>query len=149
MKDNANALQYEVTLNFEAPLFTGFEAMYEKRMALADMQLTRKELAQLELDIALEVLTQSRLLQAAQEMMPDAEDELSNSLKAYESVLEIYRAGKESISAVSDVQRQLAAARVRYSDVKTRWLVSIAKLAYSTGTLAPYTSMERLCEENP
>lgn len=143
VNDKANAMQYDVALTLDVPLFTGFDAMYQKRMAFADAQLSREELSQLELDISLEVLTYSRLLQEAQEMMPDAEEVLTNSLKAYESILEIYQAGKEKISAVSDVQRQLAAARVRYSDVKTRWLVSQAKLAYATGT------MGSICEENP
>lgn len=143
LHDKANAMQYDVALNLEVPLFTGFDAMYQKRIAFADAQLSREDLSQLELDISLEVLTYSRSLEEAQEMMPDAEEVLTNSLKAYESVLEIYQAGKEKISAVSDVQRQLAAARVSYSDVKTRWLVSQAKLAYATGT------MGKICEENP
>lgn len=146
--DKANAMQYEVTVNLAVPLFTGFDDMYQKRMAFADAKLSREDLAQLELDISLEVLTHSRLLEGAQAMMPDAQDELSNSHKAYESILEIYKAGKERMSAVSDAQRQLASARVRYSDIKTRWLVSIAKLAYATGTLAPYCStMEEPCEK--
>lgn len=138
--DKTNAGQYEVTVGLSYPLFTGFEAMYQKRMALADAQLSRESLAQLELDIALEVLTQSRSVEAAQEMMPDAEEALKNSLKAYESMFEIYRAGKERMSALSDVQRQLAAARIHFSEVKTQWLTSIARLAYATGTLVPYTS---------
>lgn len=149
MDDKANAAQYEVTVNLQVPLFTGFEAMYQKRMALADTELSREEMAQLELDIALEVLTQSRYLEGAQASLSDAEEGLQNFLKAYAGVLEIYRAGKERISAVSEVQRQLAAARVRYSDIKTRWLASIAKLAYATGTLAPYMETETTCESDP
>ena len=74
-------------------------------------------------------------LQAAQEMLHDAEDNLANSLKAYEGMLAKYKAGTEGITDVSNAQRQLAAARVRYSDVKTRWLVSIANLAYATGII--------------
>lgn len=144
VSDKANAAQYEVTVNFTVPLFTGFDAMYQNRMAFADAQLSREELAQVELDIALDVLTQTRLLEGVQAMMPDAEEVLNNSRKAYQSMLEIYQAGKERMSALSDVQQQLAAARVRYSDIKIRWLISLAKLAYATGTLAP---MEKTCEE--
>lgn len=133
--NKANAMHYAVTLDLAIPLFTGFDAMYQKRMAYANTQVSREELAQLELDISLEVLTHSRLLEAFQEMMCDVEVELENSLKAYQGMLEIYRAGKERISAVSEAQRQLAAARVHYSDIQTRWLISSAKLAYATGTL--------------
>ncbi len=134
-QDNTEAGQYMVSLNLEVPLFTGFELMYNNRQAYADTQLTLEECAELQLDIALEVLTHSRTLQAVQEMLPDAEANLISSQKAYESTLERYKAGKEGIAEVSFSQRQLAAARVRYSEVKTRWLVSLANLAYATGTL--------------
>jgi outer membrane protein len=146
-RDRANALQYEVSLNLGIPLFNGFETMYQNRFAFADAKLSREELNQLELDISLEVLTNSRLLEANQEMLPVADEDLNNSVKAYESVLERYQAGKERITEVSIAQKQLAEARVRYSDIKTQWLVSIARLAYATGTLAPY--LEKQCPENP
>ena len=135
VNDKANDLHYQVSVNFAVPLFTGFEAMYQNRMALADLELSRVELAKLELDISLEVLTSSLSLEGLQEMMPEAEEELKNSLKAYEAMLDIYKAGKEEMSAVSTVQRQLAASRIRYSDIKTRWLIAVAKLAYATGSL--------------
>lgn len=133
--DKANGMQYAITLNFDIPVFDGFETMYNNRIAFADEKISMEELAQLELDISLEVLTNSRLLEAAQEMLPNAEEDLKNSTKAYESVLERYQAGKERMTEVSNAQRQLAEARVRFSDIKTRWLLSIAKLAYATGTL--------------
>lgn len=136
--DKAHGAHYEVSVNFEFPLFTGFDAMYQKRMAFADSKISMEELAELELDISVEVLTHSRTLEAAQEILPDADEYLKNSIKAYEGVLEKYKAGKERMTELSIAQQQLAEARVRYSDVKTRWLVSLAQLAYSTGTLAPY-----------
>lgn len=146
VNDHASGLQYEVMLNIEMPLFTGFEITYQNRMAYADAQLSLEEMNELQLNISLEVLTHSRSLEAAQEMFPNADENLNNAMKAYECVLERYKAGKEHIAEVSNALRQLAAARVRYSDVKTRWLVSLANLAYATGTMAPY--MERSCEQN-
>lgn len=146
ISDKAGGMQYEVMLNVELPLFTGFDTMYQNRMAYADAQLSMEEMNDLQLNISLEVLTYSRSLEAAQEMLPDAEDNLKNATKAYDGVLERYKAGKEHIAEVSNALRQLAAARVRYSDIKTRWLVSLANLAYATGTLAPY--METSCIKN-
>lgn len=144
VNDKSNGLQYEVAFNVDMPLFTGFEATYQSRMAYADTQMSIEEMNELQLSIAMEVLTHSRTLQAAQEILPDAEDQLINATKAYDSVLERYRAGKEHIAEVSNALRQLANARLRYSDVKTRWLIALANLAYATGTLAPY--METPCE---
>jgi outer membrane protein len=136
--DKANAAHYQVSLNVDLPLFMGFETMYNNCMAYAETQMAEEELAELQLNISLEVLACSRSLEAAEEMLPEAEENLTCSTKAYESVLDRYKAGKETIASMSNAQRQLAAARIRYSDVKTRWLASIANLAYATGTLAPY-----------
>jgi outer membrane protein TolC len=143
--DKTDEGHYQIGLNFEMPVFKGFETMYKNRIAYADTQLSMEELAELELEISLEVLTASNIMHAASEMMPEAEIYLDSSLKAYESVISKYKAGKEGIAEVSNAQRQLAAARVRYSDIKTRWVVSIANLAFATGTLAPY--MEKKCED--
>lgn len=138
--------QYEIALNLDVPFFNGFKSMYENRKAYADTQISYQELIELQIDITFEVLKHSRSVQAAQEMIPDAEMNLNNSIKAYEGVVEKYKAGKEGITEVSWAQRQLATARVRYSEVKTKLLVSIANLAFATGTLAPY--MEAPCQEN-
>lgn len=146
-QDKANGGQYRVAVNFEMPIFTGFEATYQNRAAYAEEELTSEELAQLELDIALDVLTYSRSVEASMQMLPDAKEDLESSTKAYDCVLERYKAGKERIAELSIAQRQLALARVRYSDVKTRWLVSIANLAYATGTLVP--SLEAPCKNTP
>lgn len=145
--DHANGGQYRVSLNLDMPLFTGFNTTYSNRIAYADARLSVDQLDELQLKIALEVLTASRTLQAAQEMLPDADENLKNATRAYESVLAKYRAGKERITDVSYAQQELAAARVLYSDIRTRWLVSIANLAYATGSLIPY--MESPCANTP
>lgn len=146
LHDKANAAQYQVSLNLEIPLFDGFDHIYQNRMAFADTKISAQELSQLELDIALEVLTYSKNLEAAQEMLPYADDNLKNASKAYEGVLEKYKAGKEGIAELSNALRQLASARIRYSDVRTKLLVAAANLAYATGTLTPY--METPCLKN-
>jgi outer membrane protein TolC len=128
---------YQISLNFEMPLFNGFEGVYQHRIAYADTQLSLEDLSELQLDIILEVLTHNRTLQAVQEMLPEAEENLNSALKAYESTLQRYQAGIERIAEVSNAQRQLATARVRHSEVKTRWFTSMANLAYATGTLRP------------
>lgn len=143
--DKADAAQYQVRLNLELPLFDGFDHIYRNRMAFADAKITAEELSQLELDIALEVLTYSRTLESAQEMLPFAEDYLKNTELAYEGMLEKYRAGKETITEVSTALRQLAIARKRFSDVRTKLLVASANLAYATGTLTPY--LETPCKK--
>lgn len=135
--DNASPGHYDITLNVEIPLFKGFETVYKNRYAYAEAEATEEELAQMELDISLEVLTHARSLEAAREMIAYAQVGMDNSLKAYQGVMDKYKAGKEGIDEVSNALRQLAAARIRYSDIQTRYLVSMANLAYAVGVLTP------------
>ena len=135
--DKTSGGQYEISLNLNIPLFKGFDTVYQNCIAYSNAKLAMEDLAQLQLDILLEVQKYSRSLQAAQEMLPYADENLKSSIQAYESVLHRYQAGKERITEVSNAQQQLAAARIRYSEVKMRWLVAVANLAYSTGTLTP------------
>lgn len=133
--DKTDSGQYQISLNLTIPLFKGFDTVYQNCVAYSNMKLAEEDLAQLQLDILLEVQKYSRSLEAGQEMLPYADESLKNSIQAYEGVLSRYQAGKEKITEVSNAQQQLAAARIRYSDIKMGWLVSIANLAYATGTL--------------
>ncbi|MBA3602298.1 MAG: TolC family protein [Parachlamydiaceae bacterium] len=134
---------YRVSLNLEVPIFTGFEDVYQKRMAYADIKISEEELAQLELEIALEVLTQSNSVEATREMLKFAKENLDNAQAAYDATLEKYNAGKERIAEVSIALRQIVHARVRYSEIHARYLTAIANLAFVTGSLNP--SMEGRC----
>ena len=137
-RDKAPAAHYEVTLKLDIPLFDGFDKSYKLRQARADLHLSSLEVANLELDISLEILTHSRNLKAAQEMIAFAQENLDNALLAYEGVLNKYQAGHISIAELSNALRQLAMARLRQSEIQTRYYVSMANLAYATGTLPPY-----------
>ncbi|MBA3236721.1 MAG: TolC family protein [Parachlamydiaceae bacterium] len=143
VRDKTNADHYQIALNLDVPLFTGFDATYQNRMAFANVKISENELLQLELNIALEVLTQSSKVESSREMLYYAKINLENAQAAYEGTLEKYQAGKESIAEVSMTLRQIVSARVRYSEINARYLISIANLAYATGTLSPY--MEDKC----
>ena len=128
--------QYEGALSLDFPLFTGFQATYERHAAYADTQIAESELAQLELDIALEVLTYARQFQAAQEVLSIAYENVDNSFKSYEGVLEKYKLGKDSIFDLTDAQTQLVDARLILANAKIEWYRSLAQLAYATGTIS-------------
>lgn len=146
-RDKAHGAHYQVAFNIDIPLFNGFASMYEKGIAYANARLSAEELAKVELDIALEVLTYSKLVESTQEMLEYANSNLQNSQLAYEGILDKYKAGTERMSETSSALRQLLAARVRYSDIKTRQMIALANLAYATGILTPY--MEDSCDKLP
>lgn len=141
--DGANGAHYQILLNFDVPLFNGFSNSYENKAAYADVRIEEEDAADLELDIALDVLTFSKSVEASEEMLFYADENLQSAKKAYEGTLDKYQIGEESIIELNTAQKQLAEARVIYSEIKSRLLVSIANLAYATGTLHP--SMEPPC----
>lgn len=143
VNDKANAGHYQVALNLEAPLFTGFDAWYQNRKAAADVKITEEDLIQLELDAALEVLSQSSIVESTLEMLQYAKVNLDNAQAAYDGTLEKYHAGKERFAELSIALRQLVTARIRYSDIQARHLIAIANLAYATGSLS--LNMEDSC----
>jgi outer membrane protein TolC len=137
LSDKTHGAQYDVVLDLKIPIFDGFYTVYQTRQAFADRQMSMEELAELQLEMSVEVLTYARQLEAAKEMIDYALDNLESAEKAYEGVLLKYQAGKENIFDLSNAQRQLAHARLKFSDVRTRYLISAANLAYATGTLSP------------
>lgn len=137
--DHSNGSHYRLALNFDMPLYDGFESIYQNRIAYSDSKATEAELERLELEIALEILTYSRLFEAAQEVLGLSQQNLQNSFKTFEGTLEKYRAGTQSIFDLTAAQKQLADARIKHSDAKTRWYRTLAQLAYSTGTIAHFT----------
>jgi len=134
-KDHANGLQYNIGLNLDFPVFDGYESIYQTRIAYSNIQITESELQKLELDIALEVLTYSRLFEASQEILQFADDNLQFSIKTFDGILDKYRAGTQSIFELTAAQKQLADARIRHSDAKIRWYKALSQLAYATGTI--------------
>lgn len=131
----AHGAHYGIRINLDIPLFTGFEATYQKRRALAEAEIAAEELAQLEKDITLEIVTFGQQVEAGESLLSYAEESLKYALLAYEGTLEKYHAGKEGIAEVSQSLKQLASSRQRLSETKTKWLVAIANLAYATGGL--------------
>jgi outer membrane protein len=138
LTEKTRSSSYEVSFNVHVPLFSGFETIYKVKMAKAELQTSIEELFQLELALAQEVLSQRSFFEAAQERLALAEKNLESVKLAYQGTLERYRAGKKNeIFEVSSALGELAKARVTFSEVKTEWLVSLAKLAYATGSLTP------------
>lgn len=137
--DKSNGYNYNVGLYLDIPLFNGFEATYQNRVAYSEVQISETELERLELEIALEVLTYRCWFEAAQEILQLAQENLQNSVKTFEGVLDKYKAGTQSIFDLTSAQKQLADARLKHADAKTRWYRSLAQLAYATGSIMTHT----------
>lgn len=138
--DHANGFRYNAAVCVDVPIFNGFEPTYQRRMAYYDINTTSEELAKLELDIALEVFTYSLGVETAEELIALTRDNLESALRTYNGTIDRYKAGVLTIFDLTSAQRQLAAARIKQSEAKTRWYRSLAQLAYATGSI--------ICEES-
>lgn len=134
-KHNGNGYNYTAGLTLDVPIFRGFEYSYQKRLAVADADMTLAELKELNNNIALELVTFSESAKAAGEAYRWSERYLEEATKSYEGALESYKAGLQNIFDLLQSQRYLADARIRKTQARTQWLVSIAQLAFATGSL--------------
>jgi len=64
-----------------------------------------------------------------------SDEYLEESTKTYEGTLDRYKAGLQNIFDLIQTQRVLADARIKRTQAKTQWLVSLAQLAFATGTI--------------
>jgi outer membrane protein len=145
IKDRASGYNYRVGLTLEIPIFDGFYYTYRNREAEAQAEAALEDLNSLQIAVALEVLVASRYVDAAQDILGLAKDRLEYALKTYEGTLDKYKVGTNSIFELIDAQQRLANARVKYSEAKFRWYLSVASLSYATGTLG---SLTQLSEES-
>jgi outer membrane protein len=134
-KHKGSGYNYNTGLILGFPIFKGFEYSYRKRLALANVEITTAELRELQEDIALEVLSFSESVKAACDILKWSDEYLEESTKTYEGTLEGYKAGLQNIFDLIQTQRVLADARIKRTQARTQWLVSLAQLAFATGTI--------------
>jgi outer membrane protein len=133
-KHQGNGYNYSAGLALEVPVFKGFEYTYQKRQALADVEMSAAELISLQNAISLEVLNYSEKVKASTEAMRYSEEFFADSLQSYDNSLESYKAGLINIFDLLQTQRFLADARNKKAQARTEWLVSLSLLAFATGS---------------
>jgi outer membrane protein TolC len=133
-KHRDRGYNYSAGIMLDIPLFKGFENSYQKRMALADEEITAAELKALQEEVALEVWTYSAAVKAAEEALEWSSLYLEEATKSYEASMESYKAGLQNIFDLIQAQRSLADARMKKAQIKTQWLVSLSQLAFATGS---------------
>lgn len=134
-KHENSGYNYNVGLALDIPLFRGFDSIYRKRLASSDVEMTLAEIKELQVAIALEVLSYSAAVKAADESLGWSGTYLDEAKKSYEGSLENYKAGLQNIFDLIQAQRNLSDARMKQVQARTQWLVSLAQLAFATGSI--------------
>lgn len=134
-KHQDSGYNYTVGLALDIPLFRGFDSIYRKRLAASDVEMTLAEIKELQVAIALEVLSYSAAVQSANESLGWSDNYLEEAAKSYEGSLESYKVGLQNIFDLIQAQRNLSDARIKQVQARTQWLVSLAQLAFATGSI--------------
>lgn len=119
------------------PLFRGFYYKNGVRGAKANLEQSKANFHQTELNIIKDVSISYQNLKTASETIRFSEDYVASASTEFDIALQSYKAGTRTILDVLSAQSSLADARSKLASSKRDWYTSLAGLAYATGSLCP------------
>jgi outer membrane protein TolC len=122
-----------VTLNF--PIFNGFYYRNQIKNAQANVELSRAQLQQSELVMIQNVTTAHMGVKTAATNLGDSEEYLKAAELEFNIALTSYKVGTMTILDVLQAQSSLADARMKKANAQKNWFLSLADIAYATGSL--------------
>jgi outer membrane protein len=123
----------EFYLNF--PIFQGFYYKNGIKKARANLEASRALMLQTELGITQAIANAHMGVKTAASNLADSEEYLKAAELEFNIALTGYKAGTMTILDVMSAQSSLADARSKKADSQKNWFVSLANLAYATGSL--------------
>ncbi len=124
-----------IGLNVTIPLFTGYASTYRIRSAREQVEAKKATLAQLNLQIALDVWKSYQSLQTETQSVQTSQDLVKSAAQNADVALGRYRAGVGNILDVITAQSALASARAQQIQASFNWNIARAGLAYAMGQL--------------
>lgn len=122
-----------ITLNF--PIFNGFYYRNQIKNAEANVELSRAQLQQSELVMIQNVTTAHMGVKTAATNLGDSEEYLKAAELEFNIALTSYKVGTMTILDVLQAQSSLADARMKKANAQKNWFLSLADIAYATGSL--------------
>ena len=122
-----------VSLSF--PIFQGYYFRNQIKNAEANLDLSRAQLMQSELTVIQNVTTAHMGVKTAATNLVDAEEYLKAAELEFNIALTSYKAGTMTILNVLQAQSSLADARSKKANAQKNWFLSLADIAYATGSL--------------
>ncbi len=134
-----------VSLTF--PIFSGYSYRNQIKNAQANVELSQAQLMQTELTLIQNVTTSHMGVKTAALNLGDSEEYLKAAELQFNIALTSYKAGTMTILDVLQAQSSLADARSKKADAQKNWFLSLAEIAYATGSLCATPNEERECED--
>lgn len=122
-----------ITLTF--PIFNGFYYKNQIKNAEAKLELSKAQLMQKELAVIQNVTTAHMGVKTSAMNLKDSEDYLKAAELEFNIALTSYKAGTTTILDVLQAQSSLADARSKKAEAQKNWFLSLAEIAYATGSL--------------
>lgn len=138
--DSSNV--WSASLRLHLPLFTGFRNTYDVAKARETAAVAAEEARALEQAVVLEVWTAYYDLKTAAQRVTTSRDLLRSAEASEEVALGRYREGVGDLLDLLAAQGALARARAQEIASRAEWLVTSARLAAATGSLAPPSTSE-------
>lgn len=122
-----------VTMSF--PIFNGYYYRNQIKNAKANVELSKAQLMQSELTIIQNVTTAHMGVRTAATNLVDSEEYLKAAELQFNIALTSYKVGTMTILDVLQAQSSLADARTKKAEAQKDWFLSLATIAYATGSL--------------
>ncbi len=126
---------WSAEINLTFPLFQGFYYKNAIKNARANLETAKAEMLQTELSLTQDVATAHMGVKTAASNLADSEEYLKAAELEFQIALTGYKAGTMTILDVMSAQSSLADARSKKAGSQKNWFVSLATLAYATGSL--------------
>lgn len=133
LEEKVNHWTAIVSLSF--PIFQGYYYRNQIKNAQAEVDLSRAQLMQSELNVIQNVTTAHMGVKTAATNLGDSEEYLKAAELEFNIALTSYKAGTMTILNVLQAQSSLADARSKKAGAQKNWFLSLADIAYATGSL--------------
>jgi len=138
---------YNGAFALNVPIFSGFYYINKIKQARAEVSAACATLRSKEYDVLLQVLEAYYDNQTAVENYQYSTEFLESSSENYDVALSNYKSGTGTILDVLNALKDLAQARSQFVQSRTKWLTSLANIAYTTGTIGD-SGVNTLLPEN-
>lgn len=126
---------WSAQFNLSFPLFQGFFYKNGIKNAQANLEASKAQMLRSELSLIQDVTTSHMGVKTAASNLADSEEYLKAAELEFNIALTGYKAGTMTILDVMSAQSSLADARSMKANAQKNWFVSLAHLAYATGSL--------------
>jgi len=133
LEEKVNHWTALVSLTF--PIFDGYFYRNQIKNAEANVDLSRAQLMQSELTLIQNVTTSHMGVKTAAVNLADSGEYLKAAELEFNIALTSYKAGTMTILDVLQAQSSLADARSKKANAEKNWFLSLADIAYATGSL--------------